>query len=906
MGVALVWAGTLATSPAQAQAPPPDAAEGDTTAPPSEAPDAVRDDAAPPIEAPRNDGAAGAAAGAALSRPPSLLHFVSAPYPEAEAVRTEPVEVGLRLVVGEDGTVQSAAVMDSASPAFDRAALTAVRRFRFAPAEVDGKAVSVALNYRYVFAPPPPAPKRAELQGWVLAQDSGQPLSGVRVALPDLGITTESDAAGRFAFVALPPGPVRVQVQPSAGPPLLVEEALRAGVRRMVRYRVAVPTLQAAPAGVDDEARVVAAAVVREVSEVRIARAAARQVPGTQGDAVKVLTTLPGVARSAFDAGQLVVWGAPPEETQTYIDDVPLPTLYHLGGHRSLVQDTLVRDVTLVPGAFGARYGRAMGGVAAIETRALREAGVHGEVGADVLDASAFVEGALRPGLQTAAGVRYSLIDKVLGGIDPDIQEFVALPRYLDAQARVSVGHDKERLSLTFLAADDRANYTLTATDPAQRKSERQRRTVWRGYGRYQRRYADGSRLQVTPFVGQDAARTEAQLAGVPLLLQQDDLHYGLRAQLQQSLHPALLLTLGAEGVGRHSELDRQGSLTLPAREGDVRVFGQVPSDALTSDRWSTDIVDLAAYASLRWRVGDFTLTPSVRLDAYIISASAIQPTDGSLPPVGATDLKPAIAPRAQARWQLHPQLALHAAAGLYHQPPAPADMSSVFGNPQLGLQRSIHSTAGIEAELSRWLGGALSGFAKRYDALVVRTPLRTPPLAEALVQEGVGRSYGMQAQLQPKLGEQWAGWLAYTLSRSERKHVLAPRYRLLDFDQTHVLSAVASYTLQHWTFGTRLRWTRGMPRTPVVNAYYDSRTDSFQPVFGAQNSTRLPDFVQWDLRVERRVPFDALLLRLYLEVLNVTGRRNAEEVGYSFDYSEPRFIRGLPTLAVVGARVEF
>jgi hypothetical protein len=46
--------------------------------------------------------------------------------------------------------------------------------------------------------------------------------------------------------------------------------------------------------------------------------------------------------------------------------------------------------------------------------------------------------------------------------------------------------------------------------------------------------------------------------------------------------------------------------------------------------------------------------------------------------------------------------------------------------------------------------------------------------------------------------------------------------------------------------------------------------------------------------------------LRLYLDVQNVTYRRNAEELAYSADYSQRGAITGLPTLAVLGARVTF
>jgi len=46
--------------------------------------------------------------------------------------------------------------------------------------------------------------------------------------------------------------------------------------------------------------------------------------------------------------------------------------------------------------------------------------------------------------------------------------------------------------------------------------------------------------------------------------------------------------------------------------------------------------------------------------------------------------------------------------------------------------------------------------------------------------------------------------------------------------------------------------------------------------------------------------------LSVYLDVQNVTNRKNPEEIIYSQDYHQRSTISGLPTLAVVGARLDF
>ena len=79
--------------------------------------------------------------------------------------------------------------------------------------------------------------------------------------------------------------------------------------------------------------------------ETRIRTEEARRVPGTQGDTLKVVQNLPGVGRSAFGSGALIVWGSSPKETRVVVDGVTIPALYHVGGLRSTVNADLVKSV---------------------------------------------------------------------------------------------------------------------------------------------------------------------------------------------------------------------------------------------------------------------------------------------------------------------------------------------------------------------------------------------------------------------------------------------------------------------------------------------------------------------------------------------------------------------------------
>jgi len=329
----------------------------------------------------------------------------------------------------------------------------------------------------------------------------------------------------------------------------------------------------------------------------------------------------------------------------------------------------------------------------------------------------------------------------------------------------------------------------------------------------------------------------------------------------------------------------------------------------VNADAWSTHVLDVGPHAVIEARLGNWTLTPGIRYDAFLVEGSRLTPRVGDTPQVGFSRLEGAFDPRLAVRYQATPRLATTASAGVYHQAPQPEELSAVFGTPALGLSRATHAAAGEQLRVTERLAVEMTAFYKSLSDLTVRSRSENPRLARALVQDGEGRSYGVQVLVREELWRGFFGWVSYAMSRSERRYVGDASWRLFDFDQPHVLAVVASQEVGRWVFGARLRASSGFPRTPVVGSYYDARDDRAEPLFGPMNTTRIPAFYQLDLRVERTFPLGqapgAPRLLLSLDVLNATFHANREEIIYSSDYTRKDTIRGLPTLAVAGARVE-
>ena len=187
-----------------------------------------------------------------------------------------------------------------------------------------------------------------------------------------------------------------------------------------------------------------------------------------------------------------------------------------------------------------------------------------------------------------------------------------------------------------------------------------------------------------------------------------------------------------------------------------------------------------------------------------------------------------------------------------------------------------------------------------------MRNPDASPALAHALVQDGIGRAFGAQILVKLAPHPVFSGWLAYTLSRSERRHSFESSYRLFDQDQTHVLTFAGNASRGGFVLGMRFRLASGMPRTPVIGSYLDATTGQYQPIFGQQNSIRLPVFYALDLRMEKHFRTRSLDVVPYLEILNLTNHANVEEFAYDEQFASRSNITGLPILAVAGVSVRF
>jgi TonB family protein len=317
-------------------------------------------------------------------------------YPESE---TRAARVVLSLQVDAAGDVRAVDVVPPEQPPFDALAVDAARALQFVPATLHEKPVSVRIQYAFQFTPPF-QPREGELTGSLRERGTRRKLSGIEIAVGDA--TAITDAEGRFEVPAIPEGARRVVVSAPGYKRFQVEEAIADGQRLEVAYLL--EPIYASPY----EATVTGERARREISKTAISMAEIERIPGTQGDALKVIEDLPGVARtSPIGGGMLVIRGSKPGDSLVYLDGEPIPQLYHFFALSSTVNPDLLAGVDFLPGNFGASYGDLTGGLVEVRTRGLRDE-LHGYANLNMLESSVLLEGPLAPGWSFAIAGRRS------------------------------------------------------------------------------------------------------------------------------------------------------------------------------------------------------------------------------------------------------------------------------------------------------------------------------------------------------------------------------------------------------------------------------------------------------------------------------------------------------------------
>ena len=629
---------------------------------------------------------------------------------------------------------------------------------------------------------------------------------------------------------------------------------------------------------------------------------AIRTQPGAGNDVLRALQSLPGVSRTPFGLGGLALRGTAPRDTKVYLDGIEIPLLYHFGGLASFLPTGAVDEVTLEPGGASVRYGRGLGGVAVVTSRTGRSDRWRAGAELSLIHAAALAEG---PGPLKGSwlvGARRSYFDAIIKGANIDL---TLLPRYADAQLRWESG-DGRWMAILFGSDDlltlvhDPSSGNTGGINTSNVKSFMYVSRFLRLGARY-RAVKGPTSVTIIPSLGIDDVNARANHEDIDKGMHKTTLPLSLRGDVATAAFGGTL-SIGLDASWQRHSYDMIN--TPPPTPMDPSPH-MVIHRSLT--RWAGDA---GAWIEQSWFLANELLEvrPGLRGDHFGLSDQ--------------WTLDPRIVVSAKFR----DGLTLVQSVGRYHAPPLVTDLDPIFGDRvMLGssatqFATTIKTVVGDDKELSATTyyqrlselpvdaitsatptsanGGTESGGLLGISRELVDTQFGSYSYREAI---GRGHAYGLELIARRNVGR-WTGWISYTYARAYRSNPATTKLTYpYVLDQPHSLTLVGSTALgKHWRVGGRARYTTGNPYTPVAGAYIDASGD-WVPVDGAVLSTRLPDFYQLDVRIDRawRRPWG--VLNLYIDLQNVFNRKNPEGVTYNTDFSRQRFTNGLPIFPSIG-----
>ena len=200
------------------------------------------------------------------------------------------------------------------------------------------------------------------------------------------------------------------------------------------------------------------------------------------------------------------------------------------------------------------------------------------------------------------------------------------------------------------------------------------------------------------------------------------------------------------------------------------------------------------------------------------------------------------------------------------------------------GLQRAIQAAYGVEAELPqdrhrqghRLLGAVLQR--QRRDARLLDAVVCTSPPPESLTGFA-GAHHAADRRPLVRHGDpgaqeagRFTGWIAYTLSRTERIYSCGLR------PPTTIRPTCSTSSVQ-----VRLPWhlmvgARFLLQTRPPGDHARSATTG---AAATRNNTRLPDYYQLDFRIDREWIFKRWALSVFLEIVNLTYSQSVIGITY-------------------------
>lgn len=737
--------------------------------------------------------------------------------------------------------------------------------------------------------------------GQITERTTGQPIANARISIKG-GAQTTSDAGGDYRL-EIEPGVYDLEISADGFAPIIQNQIGVTGNRNTL---LNVQLTVGISASVEVRSEIFADNVEQAVSNITLGREEIRQTPGSGGDPLRVINSLPAVTAASGEFADLIVRGGAAEENLTFVDNVPVQDFTYFtdkydgnrGGRAAILAPDIFERAEFSAGGFGVRYGDKMSSALDVSLREANRKRIQAVIFADSGTAGGSLDLPLGKRGSWLFSARRSYIDVALDVAGIARKGIIGYPRTLDFTNKFIYDlTPRHKLSVSILNFFEDFHQSDEQAQNIDRRTDRFRMR------RTSRRLIAGATLSST-FGTKTLAQTTLWATGahndgtffLPFtnLLQRArdlrDSQFGVKEEATSALAKNLQAAFGG-GV----YFDRANYYTF---ENSGRSFSPLEEEFNAAPRANRLHLDTKTsaylYAQATWRITpQFSITPGVRLDRYGITRETL------------------ISPRLSARFNPTSKIAFTFATGVYRQSPGLFVLSLTPNNRNLKTQTATHLIGGVE-----WLAREdwrvrFEAYQKTYDDLVVQPLLPTLGFAANGIyfNSGSGTARGFEISAQKALTGFFSGQASYSFTRSRRKFTASGVEYPSDFERPHQLTLIGITRFYGFTVAAKYRIAGGLPYTRRTPVRISPTASAFVQRIAQEtdiNALRLPNFASLDVRAEKRFNFKRWSFAPYIDYFNITNHNSVVQPNYEFNRRTPRFLSENRRLPIFGLRIEF
>lgn len=665
------------------------------------------------------------------------------------------------------------------------------------------------------------------------------------------------------------------------------------------------------------------------------------QMTGLTRDVYRAVQTLPGVSSNNEVNARFNVRGGTSDENLVMVDGIRVYEPFHLKEvpqvSIGIFNVDMVQKIDFMNGGFGAEHGDALSSVLNIEYRKGNAERLAGSAYSSFIDAGFTLEGSLSPKCLWIIGVRKSYLDFMMRLMNANPGVSIA---YDDAQGQISFDlSPMNTISLEFILSND-----YFTKDPLLRRSENWDKMLvgsrWLDVTRYQQNniFAD--------------YRYRNQFANIrwsnvisPILLLESAISYAneqnnesqsgfLENQSVFHTEPTYLFTQTQSGAFLNNlnvkTIEVQLSLSYQLTTlHTLKVGGSYQRVSYSTDRmiYLTDV----RKTNLTMNYPDTTIivyppdpqyndTTNLSIDSYKCNAyvqDQWQATEELVFNIGGRfdyfdmNKELSFSPRLSASYSFLPQWCLRAAWGIYYQTPTYSQLKlNTASSNNTVSQRALHYIVGLEHHPSENSQVRIETYYKEYTDLIPVQRYSDGSLNYGSRDNNTeGYAYGLDIYGSMNLSSLYASFSYSLMTAKERLKGSGAEYHPRYTDQLHTISSVLSTQLgSRWLGSVRCFYGSGFAFTPM-KIIHNQNLEIQQWVPDNKNSEHYPPYFRIDVRLEKQFTLLDCPLSMYLDIINILGRKNVFTYRYTYSSSgdptrEP--ITLFPLIPSIGAKYRF